>query len=95
MTIDGDRAERAELPRPLIPRKLHLEQNFVARHEQRAELARDSGLEEVVIAVGDRVRVQCQAIVETDIAREQLYRDQARKIRIVAHPDHPLTIGRR
>jgi len=48
--IDGDRTELAELPRPLTPRKLDLEQSFVARHSQPAALARNSGFGEVVIA---------------------------------------------
>ena len=95
ITIDGDRAELAEAPRPLIPRKLELEQRFVARHDQPAELARYGGFEEAVIAVGDRVRVQGMAIAEAHAATEQLYRDGARRIRIVAHAAHPLTIGRR
>jgi hypothetical protein len=95
VTIDGDRAELAEAPRPLIPRKLELEQRFVARHDQPAELARYGGFEEAVIAVGDRVRVQGMALAETHAAAERLYRDEARRICIVAHPAHPLTIGRR
>jgi hypothetical protein len=95
VTIDGDRAELAELPRPLIPRKLDLERSFVARHSQPPALARDSGFEEVVIAVGDRIRVQGLALVEAHEAAEQLYRDGVLRVRIVAHPGHPLTIGRR
>lgn len=95
VTIDGDRAEFAELPRPLIPRKLDLEQSFVARHGQPAALARDSGFEEVVIAVGDRIRVQGLALVEAHDAGERLYRNGVRRVRIVAHPGHPLMIGRR
>jgi hypothetical protein len=95
VTIDGDRAELAELPRPLIPRKLELERSFLARHRQPAELARSGGFEETVIAIGDLIRVQGLALVEAHEVREQLYRDEARRIRIVAHPAHPLTIGRR
>jgi hypothetical protein len=95
VTIDGDRAELAELPRPLIPRKLDLERSFLGRHRQPAELARRSGFEEAVIAIGDRIRVQGLALVESHEVREQLYRDDARRTRIVAHPAHPLTIGRR
>jgi hypothetical protein len=95
VTIDGDRAELAEAPRPLIPRKIELEEDFVARHDRPAELARYGGFEEAVIAVGDRVRVQGLALAEADAVAAQLYRDGAPRIRIVAHPEHPLTIGRR
>jgi len=72
-----------------------IEQSFVARHSQPAALARDSAFEEVVIAVGDRIRVQGLALVEAHDAGERLYRDGVRRVRIVAHPGHPLTIGRR
>jgi hypothetical protein len=95
LLIDGDRAELVEPPRPLIPRKLELEQRFVARHDQPAELARYGGFEEAVIAIGDRVRVQGLALAEAHSTAEQLYRDGAQRIRIVAHTAHPLTIGRR
>jgi len=95
VTIDGDRAEFAELPRPLIPRKLELEQRFVALGGQPAELARHSAFEEAVIAIGDRIRVQGLALVEAHVAAPQLYRGGAQRIRIIAHPAHPLTIGRR
>ncbi len=95
VTIDGDRAELAELPRPLIPRKLDLERSFVARHSQPAAVAHDSGFGEVVIAVGDRIRVQGLALIEAHDAGERLYRDGVRRVRIVAYPGHPLTIGRR
>ena len=95
LLIDGDRAELVEPPGPLIPRKLELEQRFVARHDQPAELARHSGFEEAVIAIGDRVRVQGMALSEAHSATDQLYRDGAQRIRIVAHTAHPLTIGRR
>jgi hypothetical protein len=48
-----------------------------------------------VIAIGDLVRVHGLALVEAHEASEQLYRDDVRRIRIVTHPAHPLTIGRR
>jgi len=95
VTIDGDRAELAEEPRPLIPRKLELEQRFIARHGHSEQRARYSGFAEAVIAVGDRIRVQGLALAEADDDAAQLYRDGAPRIRIIAHPTHPLTIGRR
>jgi hypothetical protein len=95
VTIDGDRAELADLPRPLIPRKLDLEQRFVSRHGHPPELARYGGFEEAVISVGDRICVQGLAVVEAHAGADQLYRDGARRIRIIPHAAHPLTIGRR
>lgn len=75
--------------------KLDLEQSFVARHGQPADLARNSGFGEVVIAIGDRIRVQGRALVEAYDAGERPYRDVVRRVRILAHPGYPLTIGRR
>jgi hypothetical protein len=54
-----------------------------------------AGFHEAVIAIGDRIRVQGLALVEEHAAGEQLYREGPRRIRIIAHPAHPLTIGRR
>lgn len=92
VAIEGELAER---PRPLIPRKLGLEDSFLARHRQPAKLACFSGFEESVIAIGDLIRVQGLVLIEGHEASEQLYRDDARRIRVVAHPAHTLTIGRR
>lgn len=93
--VDGDRAEFGEIPGPTIPRDLALEQAFVARHGHPAELARDGGFEEATIATGDQIRVQGLALVEAHQMGDHGYRERATQIRLVAHPAHPLTIGRR
>ena len=49
-----------------------------------------------IVEPGARIRVQGVAIVETDDATpaERGYRDAApRRVRVVAHENHPLTIG--
>jgi hypothetical protein len=66
----------------------------VTRHGHPAELVRDGGFEEATIAVGDRIRLQGLALIEARPLAEQGYRGGATQIRIVAHPAHPLTIGR-
>lgn len=66
----------------------------MTRHGHSAELTRNSGFEEAAIAVGDRIRVQGLALIEARPLTEQGYRGGATQIRLVAHPAHPLTIGR-
>lgn len=95
--VEADHAE-IELPRlPCIPRRIERERAFLREHGQSAEEIRIAGFDELRISPGDKIRVQGMAIVEQDPngAGERGYRaDAPQRIRLVAHADHPLTIGR-
>ena len=47
------------------------------------------------ITDGEVVTIEGLALAESHAAAAQLYRDGATRFRIIAHPVHPLTIGRR
>lgn len=95
--VEAETAE-VELPRiPCIPRKLDRERTFLLAHAQSAEQIRYAGFDELRIIPGDKIRVQGMAIVELDPGdgAERGYRENApRRIRLVPHAEHPLTIGR-
>jgi hypothetical protein len=94
ITIDGTAAELEMRPGVIIPRKLDLEIAFVIAGGYPRKYVPHGDFEEAAIEAGDKISVQGMAIVETDVTVEQGYRgDGARKVRIVAHEDHPLTIG--
>jgi len=95
--IEGESAEIEIPPGPLIPRKIERERQFLLAHGESGELVRGAGFEELALAPGAKIRVQGMAIVELDPAGggERGYREHApRRIRLVAHENHPLTIGR-
>jgi hypothetical protein len=95
--VEAESAE-VELPRiPCIPRKIDRERTFLLERGQSAEQIRYAGFDELRIVPGDRIRVQGMAIVELDPGdgAERGYRENApRRIRLVPHAEHPLTIGR-
>ena len=95
--VDGESAD-VELPAvPVVPRKIEREKAFLEAHGQPFKLVITSGFDEARVAPGDRVSVQGMAIIELDQTStdERGYRESApRKIRLVAHAAHPLTIGR-
>lgn len=93
--VDGESAD-TDLPEfPLIPRKLEREIAFMSAHEQSPEYVRHSSFYELRLEVGMKIRVQGRVVVELDpTAPEGGYRDGSRKVRLVAHAGHPLTIGR-
>ena len=95
--VAADTAD-VELPRiPCIPRRMDRERTFLRERGQSAEQIRHAGFDELRIVPGDKIRVQGMAIVEIDpsATTERDYRaDVPRRIRLVPHPDHPLTIGR-
>ncbi|HEY5947140.1 MAG TPA: hypothetical protein VIV40_16670 [Kofleriaceae bacterium] len=95
--VDGTSADVELPPAAIVPRKIEREVAFLVAGDQPGKLVANSGFEETTIAVGDRIAVQGMAIIELDPTApdERGYREQApRKIRIVGHDDHPLTIGR-
>lgn len=95
--VECETAE-VELPRlPCIPRRMDRERTFLLERGQSAEQLRYAGFDELRIIPGDRIRVQGMAIVEQDpgAGDERGYREDApRRIRLVPHAEHPLTIGR-
>lgn len=79
---------------PMIPRKVDLEAKFLVAHGFAAANVRNSGFEQAVIVEGDKIRVQGLALVEHAPPSDASgYRDTERRIRLVAHGAHPLTIG--
>lgn len=94
--IEGPDFELATFqPVPLIPRKLDREIDFLIAHGRDQSVARHSGFAEVHVEPGAKISVNGMAIVDTTATSEERgFRDAARTIRIVAHADHPLTIGR-
>ena len=92
--VEGEQAEVALDPSPLIPRKIEREAKFLASHSRSPEYARGAGFDEVVIQEGDKVAVQGMAVLEQSPEGERGYRDAPLRVRIVAHPEHPLTIGK-
>ncbi len=95
--VDGEHAEVA-LPRtPCIPRRIDRERTFLLERGQSAEDIRYAGFDELRILPGDKIRVQGMVVVDIDPGGvdERDYRaDAPRRIRVVPHADHPLTIGR-
>jgi hypothetical protein len=93
--VEGENAELELSPVPIIPRKLDRELAFLRANGWSSEQLRNAGFDEVRVEPGDKIRVQGMAIVELDpSAPEGGYRDGSRKVRLVAHEGHPLTIGR-
>jgi hypothetical protein len=94
--VEGEVADIALAPIPIIPRKLAKEQEFLERHARSAHLASSSGFEEVLVENGAKIAVQGMAVVEqaNESNAERGYRDAPTRIRIIGHVDHPLTIGR-
>lgn len=93
--VEGDRAETDIPTLVLFPRQLDREQAFMVAHDQSPQYLRHSSFHEVRVEPGTKIRVQGMAIVELDAsAPEGGYRDGARRVKLVAHEQHPLTIGR-
>lgn len=79
---------------PLIPRNVDLEARFLVAHGYPASEVRTAGFEQVAIVEGDSVRVQGLAMIEQVAPTDAMgYRETDRRIRLVAHDAHPLTIG--
>ncbi len=97
VTVEGERAEIALPLVPVIPRKLEREVRFLQAHEVPVELVTHGGFDEAVVENGDTIAVQGMAIVElaSHSTSERGYRDAPpQRVRLVAHTDHPLTIGK-
>jgi hypothetical protein len=93
--VEGDRAELSLTPAAVIPRKLEREEAFVAKFGHPVAESRCRTSLETVVEPGSLVTVHGMALVEMDpgAAVERGYRDAPTRVRIVAHTDHPLTIG--
>lgn len=95
--VEGETAD-VELPHnPVIPRKIERERTFLREHGRSGDDIRGAGFDELALEPGTKIRVQGMAIIEVDpgAAGERGFRDESpRRIRLVAHEGHPLTIGR-
>ena len=93
---DDEALTFALVPIPIIPRRLEREQAFLEARGRSGLEASTAGFEEIVVEPGDEIAVQGVATVEhpADEPGERGYRDAAKRIRLVAHPQHPLTIGK-
>jgi hypothetical protein len=93
--IDADRAEIAQPTRPIIPRKLDREVQFVVDAGFSNQSVEAFAFEEVVIEDGMKIAVCGVARVEITAAAggEGGFREAPTSVRVVADERHPLTIG--
>jgi hypothetical protein len=89
--VDGDTADIPDRGRPLIPRKIEREQEFLLAHGILTE-ARSAGFDEIVIVPGAKISVHGVARVEVDARSAASYRDTPTRVRLVGDAQHPLTI---
>jgi hypothetical protein len=81
-------------PMPVIPRSLERERAFLAKNHDVKAAASVASCEESCVLEGDVVAVHGMATFERVAgADERGYRDVMQRARLVAHPEHPLTIG--
>jgi hypothetical protein len=81
-------------PMPVIPRSLERERAFLAKNHDVKAAASVASCEESCILAGDVVAVHGMATLEhVGGGDERGYRDVTQRARLVAHPEHPLTIG--
>jgi hypothetical protein len=100
VTTDGrvlvERTEHLDIALPMIPvipRKLGREQRFLdARGRSRGDAA-NSTAEEAIVEPGDRIAVQGVPVLDPLHHGDHGYRDAPTRIRLIAHAQHPLTIG--
>ena len=93
--VDGESAEIALSSVPIIPRSIDRELQFLELHGHGMKFVKNSIFGEAVVLVGDRITVQGMAVVEyVHDDPERGYRDAPTRVRLVAHPQHPLTIGK-
>ena len=97
VVVEGDRAELAIRPSPVIPRSVDRERAFLG---EVAVDPRALGSDEIVIEPGQRIRVHGIARVEAAVAGasaapEVGYRDAPQVVRLVGDERHPLTITER
>lgn len=92
--VDGIRVDFGLAATPIIPRRIEREQRFLSARDFHPAAARTTSFDEIAVADGDTISVHGMAVVEAaPAAAERGYRDSALRVRIVAHPKHPLTIA--
>lgn len=92
--IEGPEFELVMPTEPLIPRKLDREIEFLITHGSDPGVARRTGFDEARVEPGAKISVHGMAIVEIEpTADERGFREAPSRIRLVAHDNHPLTIG--
>lgn len=89
--VDGEHAEIAVRPAPIIPRKVDREIAFM--REAGVEVGpRGLGSDEIVITPGMKIAVHGVARIEIVPEGETAFREAGRKVHLVAHGRHPITI---
>ncbi len=80
---------------PLVPHDRRREQAFLRAQDRSPDLSLAGPFVEYAVAPGTQLRVQGVAVLDApDMTVERDYRSPApSRIHLVAHPDHPLTIG--
>lgn len=92
--VEATTADIVHPPRSLIPRNIDQEAKFLVAHGFDARLVRTSSFQQAAIEDGDSIQVQGLALVEqAPPTAANGYRETERRIRLVAHGTHPLTIG--
>jgi hypothetical protein len=90
--VDGDEPNLVVPAVPVIPRKIGREGSFLAAHGTSPHETRTAGFDEVIVEPGDKISVHGLVVVEAD-PNVGNYREVGQRYRIIADPDHPLTIG--
>lgn len=92
--VEATTADIVHAPRTLIPRNVDQEAKFLVAHGFDARMVRTSSFQQAAIEDGDQVQVQGLALVEQAPPSDASgYRETERRVRLVAHGAHPLTIG--
>lgn len=93
VTVEADTVALEYAPEPLIPRKVALEQQFLAANGHPRASMRDTGFDEVAITPGLEISVHGVVRIEI-VGGDGDYREAGKKVVLAGHPAHPLTIGR-
>jgi len=92
VVVDGDNAEVTFRPCPIIPRKIERELAFLREADIEVD-PRRLGTDEIVITPGMKITVHGVARVEVVPEGETSFREAGRKVQLVAHDNHPITIA--
>ena len=88
--VEGSNADVPLRPGAIVPRKADREVEFL-RANGHVVPARRIGSEEVLITPGMKIAVHGVARIEMTPGEAQ-FRETARQVKLVAHPNHPITL---
>ncbi len=94
--IEGETAEVAFAPLPVIPRQIERVRSFLEARGVAIEYAASTSVDEIAVEPGVRIAVHGVVRSEIDLssARERGYREEApSRMTLRAQPDHPLMLG--